>query len=92
VVARAAADCDGFRFEKVRAEDDEMMLPGALKYGGLPALAALAAPGELYVYNDNGTDAGRWLKPVYSAAGYPSALQQSSEKAPAEKVVEWLTK
>src|SRR5262249_10701241 len=70
-VARTAADCDGFRFEKVRAEDDEMMLPGALKYGGLPALAALAAPGELYLHNDSGTDAGRWLKPVYSAAGYP---------------------
>jgi dienelactone hydrolase len=90
--ARTAADCDGFRFDKVRAEDDEMMLPGALKYGGLPALAALAAPGELFIYNDSGTDAGHWLKPVYSAAGYPSALQQLPEKATAEKVVEWLTR
>ena len=35
-----------------------MMLPGALKYGGLPALAALAAPGELYVHNHHGTGCG----------------------------------
>ena len=39
------------RFQNVRTTDDEMMLPGALKYGGLPAFAALCAPAELYVHN-----------------------------------------
>jgi dienelactone hydrolase len=87
-VARTAADGDGFRFEKVRTTDDEMMLPGALKYGGLPALAALAAPAELYIHHHTGT--GRWLQPVYRAAGGAERLRTSAEKAPAEKVVEWL--
>jgi hypothetical protein len=89
-VARTAADWDRFRFEKVRSTDDEMMLPGALKYGGLPALAALAAPAELYAHNHRGTGSGGWLKPVYQAAGAADRLQRSSEQTPPEKVVEWL--
>src|SRR5205085_2723157 len=57
-VARTAADVNGFRFDKVRRVDDEMMLPGELKYGGLPALAALTAPGELLMHNQRGTGSG----------------------------------
>src|SRR5207253_3098308 len=34
-VSRTAADLNGFRFESVKDMNDEMMLPGALKYGGL---------------------------------------------------------
>jgi len=90
VVARTAADGNDFRFDKVRTTDDEMMLPGALKYGGLPALAALAAPGELYVHNDRGTGSGQWLKAMYEAAGAKDKNQRTSEKAADEKVVEWL--
>jgi dienelactone hydrolase len=89
-VARTAADFDGFRFEKVRTTSEEMMLPGGLKYGGLPALAALAAPAELYVHNDRGGDASYWLKPVYEAAGAVDKLQRSSEKMADATVVEWL--
>jgi dienelactone hydrolase len=89
-VTRTAADFNGFRFDKVRTTNDEMMLPGGLKYGGLPALAALAAPGELYGHNYRGTGSGQWLKPVYEAAGASDKHQRSSEKATNEKVVEWL--
>jgi hypothetical protein len=89
-VARTAADYNGFRFEKVRRMNDEMLLPGALKYGDLPALAALAAPGELFVHNHHGTGSGHWLKPVYEIAGGKDKLQRQSEKATAEKVVAWL--
>jgi dienelactone hydrolase len=89
-VARTAADFDAFRFDKVRTTTDEMMLPGALKYGGLPALAALAAPAELYVHNPQGTGSGRWLKAVYQAAGAMDKLQTPSEKVTDEKAVEWL--
>jgi dienelactone hydrolase len=91
-VACTAADWDGFRFDKVRSVEDEMMLPGGLKYGGLPALAALAAPGELFAHNHVGTDAEHWLKAVYPASGKPKNLQMLSEKASGEKVVEWLTR
>jgi hypothetical protein len=89
-VARTAADVNGFRFEKVRTTTDEMMQPGGLKYGGLPALAALTVPAELYVHNHQGTGSGHWLRAVYEAAGAKEKLQRSSEKTADEKVVEWL--
>jgi dienelactone hydrolase len=87
-VARTAADADGFRVEAVRSADDPMMLPGALKYGGLPALAALAAPGELYAHGV--TDPGDWLTAVYAAAGAKEKLHRLAEKQPEGKVVAWL--
>jgi len=40
-VDRTFADLDWFRFGDVTTTADPMMLPGALKYGGLPAFAAL---------------------------------------------------
>jgi dienelactone hydrolase len=89
-VVRTAADMNQFRFEHVRTMDDEMMLPGAVKYGGLPALAALAAPGDLYLHNHRGTASGRWLKGVYEAAGAADRLHRQAEKASAETVVAWL--
>ncbi|MBI1916051.1 MAG: acetylxylan esterase [Planctomycetes bacterium] len=89
-VARTAADVDGFRFDRVRRTDDEMMLPGALKYGGLPALAALTAPGELLTHNQRGTGSGRWLKAVYKAAKAADRAQESGTKLSAAKVVDWL--
>ncbi len=89
-IKRTAADMDEFRFEKVRTTNDEMMLPGALKYGGLPALMALAAPAELFVHNHRGTGTGQWLKPVYEAAGAIDKLKQEPLKESTAKVVEWL--
>ncbi len=91
-VARTAADFNGFRYEKVRTTSDEMMLPGALKYGGLSAFAALAAPGELYVHHHQGTGSGPWLKGVYQAAGASDRLQRSSPRLEPEKVAEWLVR
>jgi dienelactone hydrolase len=89
-VARTAADLDGFRFEKVTRTDDPMMLPGALKYGGLPALAALAAPGELFLHNQKGTGARTWIEPVYRTAGAAKQYHGEEKAIAASKVVEWL--
>jgi dienelactone hydrolase len=89
-VARTAADFNRFRFDNVTAVSDEMMLPGALKYGGLPALAGLCAPGELFVHNDQNTGSEQWLKPVYQAAGAAEQWQRFAEKVMVEKVVDWL--
>jgi dienelactone hydrolase len=89
-VARTAADVDRYRFDSVRRTSDEMMMPGALKYGGLPALASLAAPGELFVHNLQGSGSGRWLKAAYKAAGADDKLTRSGTPVPAEKVAAWL--
>jgi dienelactone hydrolase len=91
-VVRTAADVDGFRFESVATDYNEMMLPGAVKYGGLPALAALAAPGELSIHNNRGTGMGQWLKAAYGAAGAADHLHTSGDKLEAEKVAEWLVR
>jgi dienelactone hydrolase len=89
-VARTVAEGNEFRFEKVRTVNDEMMLPGALKYGGLYAFAALAAPAEVYVPNHHGTGSGHWMKAIYAAVGKPENYQGAPEKVSPEKIVEWL--
>jgi dienelactone hydrolase len=91
-VARTAADGDGFRFDNVTTPGDEMLLPGAVKYGGLPAFTALCAPAELYLHHHQGTGSGKWVKEAYEAAGQGGRLERLSEKAPPEKVAEWLLK
>jgi dienelactone hydrolase len=89
-VARTAADANGFRFEKVQTMDDPMMLPGALKYGGLSALTALAAPGEVYIYQSEGTGMDRWMKPVYEAAGAADRFTQDDHGSTKDAVKQLL--
>jgi hypothetical protein len=89
-VARTAADVSGFRFDKVTTTSDEMMLPGALKYGGLPAVAALCAPGKLCLHNHSGAGIGRITKDAYAAAAAVDSLRLNSEKMKPEKLIEWL--
>src|SRR5207245_4622798 len=88
-VERTAADCHKFRFDKVSSVNDEMMLPGAVKYGGLPAFAALCAPHPLFVHNHQGTGTGQLLNPAYELTE-KDALHRLSEKATAEQVVDWV--
>jgi dienelactone hydrolase len=88
-VSRTVADCDRFAFEDVRTTGDEMMLPGALKYGGLPGLAALCAPGELSLYNEAASSKPT-LKDAYQAAEAADHLVGTKEELGAEKVLQWL--
>jgi dienelactone hydrolase len=89
-VERTAADAQQYRFESVKAMSDEMMLPGALKYGGLSAFMGLCAPHELYLHNAAAAGIGPWLKPAYQASGKSEKAHQVAEKTAPEKVVEWL--
>jgi hypothetical protein len=89
-VDRCAVDVDGFRFDKVRKTNDEMMLPGALKYGGLPAFAALCAPHDLLLYNHKGTGMGQWVKRAYEAAKASDHFKSEGEELEGDNVIEWL--
>ncbi len=91
-VAKVAADLNGFRFDDVTKTDDPMMLPGAVKYGGLGSFLALCAPTRVLVHNNKGTGIGRTAKAAYKAAGAPDALTVAGEKLDDAKVVEWLMK
>jgi hypothetical protein len=89
-VRRTAIDFNGFRFDSVTRMTDEMMLPGALKYGGLPVLATLAAPEELHVYNARNAGSNSWLRAAYTAAGRPDNLYWCDETKSPEEVVRWM--
>jgi dienelactone hydrolase len=87
-VARTAADVNQFRFDQVRDTNDPMMLPGAVKYGGLPALVGLCAPGELYLHNLQ--EPADWITSAYDAAGSGRGWERWEKKTAPEKVVAWL--
>jgi hypothetical protein len=89
-VTRAVIDMDEFRFGKIQKTDDPMMLPGAVKYGGLPAFAALCAPGEVFFHNHAGTSSGKIVKAAYDAASAGDKLKREPKPAKPEEIVEWL--
>jgi len=89
-VVRTAADLNGFRFESVRTNDDPMMLPGALKYGGMAAFASLCAPGELFLHNHQGTGADQWVQAAYQSAGAAGRLKREAGRVDPAKLLEWL--
>jgi dienelactone hydrolase len=91
-VAKTAADLNQFDFAKITDPADPMMLPGAVKYGGMGAFLALCAPGEVLVHNHKGTETGRAARAAYEAAGAANKLTRSPDKLDPAKVVEWLVK
>ncbi len=91
-VKKTAADLNRFRFDKIEKADDPMMLPGAVKYGGLGAFLALCAPGEVLVHNQAGTGTGELSRAAYKAAGAADKLNRNADKLDPMKVVEWLVK
>lgn len=55
-VDRAVIDTGGFRFGKVLDLHEPNFLPGGAKYGDVPALLALGAPGRTWVAGENAAD------------------------------------
>lgn len=91
-VSKLAADLNGFRFEEVTKTDDPMLLPGAVKYGGLGAFLALCAPTPVLVHNNKGTGVGRPAKAAYKSAAAADAITVAGDKLADANVVEWLVK
>lgn len=48
---RAAIDLNDFDFDQVKSSGDEMMLPGALKYGGVYGFAPLCEKGKVSLWH-----------------------------------------
>lgn len=91
-VSETIADARGFRFSKVNSTSDPMFLPGALKFGDWPGLAALAAPQPLTVagLKDISETERKPLTAVYAAAG--ASIQLRDEPLTADAVVQQLAR
>ena len=84
-IARASIDLDGFEFTAVRDPFDPMMLPGALKYGGIAGLLPLLTSGQTQLY--------RLSSPAPASQGRaprPAALSVRSGPPDAERMARWL--
>lgn len=85
----AAVDTGGFRFADLTSYRHPQFLPGAVKYGDLPALLALSAPHPLWIAGE-GDQIPEIVNRTYVAGGYPDAVQSYSQLDAPDQAVEWL--
>jgi hypothetical protein len=90
-IARAAIDLNGFDFTQVHDSDDEMMLPGGLKYGGLLGFAPLFGtnPGATELFRAPNTTPP-WLNA--SLLGPRTSIRRDATAPQADGMVQWLLK
>jgi hypothetical protein len=63
-LTRASIDLAGFDFDRITNGTDDMMLPGALKYGGVHGFLSLCGSGETEVYGAPSPSSGAPRTPV----------------------------
>jgi dienelactone hydrolase len=90
-VARAAIDTGGFRFALLRSIGDLNFLPGGAKYGDLPGMLALGAPGELWLAGEGPTGPAL-VRATYEAAGAGDKLQvfAGQDRDKTDAALRWL--
>ena len=72
-IDRAVIDTQGFRFGKVLDLHSPDFLPGGAKYGDLPGMLAMGAPGKLWLAGE-GAEEARELQKNYQTANAASQL------------------
>lgn len=87
-IDKAALGTSGFRFAKLNRVDDANFLPGAVKYGDVPALLALAAPGSLWT---NEKSAPEVVSAAYRGSKSLVTYDGPDGKA-ADSAAEWIAK
>ena len=91
-IEKCAIDTGGFRFASLDRLNHPMFLPGAVKYGDVPALLALNAPHKLWVGGEDQDKDPRLdiIAATYTTAAAMPAL--ATGKGGADEAVEWLMK
>ncbi|MCH5372713.1 MAG: acetylxylan esterase, partial [Planctomycetes bacterium] len=91
-IERAAIDTGGFRFVDLKSYRDPNFLPGAVKYGDLPGLLALAAPHTLWIAGENGK-VPQLVVDAYDSCGASAAVQafDGQPETVAMAAARWLT-
>ena len=86
-VDSAAIDTGGFRFANLASYRDVNFLPGALKYGDLPALLALSAPDRLWIGGET-EESLSIVTAAYAASGQLQHLRIHTRQQ--QGMVQWL--
>jgi hypothetical protein len=89
-VNKAAIDTGGFRFASLTKFNDVMFVPGAAKYGDVPALLALNAPGKLWVAGEPGEVEA--VKRAYGAAAQSDGIAIAPSDGRADSAVDWIVR
>lgn len=85
-----AADTGGFRFASVNDIYDVNFLPGSAKYGDLPGLLALGAPGKAWLAGET-LESAELVQRMYQKAGAKGSLTFASDaKNKEDEAVRWL--
>lgn len=92
-VSRVAVDTAGFRFDNISKIRDPMLWPGAVKFGDVPGLLALAAPTTLAITGEGGK-LPEQVKHTYKAASASESVTsiESPEKEVTAKLAAWIAK
>jgi hypothetical protein len=90
-IDQAVIDTGGFRFGQVLDLHDPNFLPGGAKYGDLPALLALGAPGRIWVGGES-REALALAQSQYQAANAGKNLTRFTGEAQQVRAaaLEWL--
>lgn len=90
-VDRTLVETDGFRFGKILDLHDVNFLPGGAKYGDLPGMLSLAAPGQLWLAGEN-KDGLDFVRAAYKAVGHEDNLSVFNGAPEGTRVaaVKWL--
>ena len=91
-VDRTAIDTAGFRFGSLTEFDDPQFLPGAVKYGDVPALLALCAPSEVFILGEKELPAIAKASWQSSGAIKSATLFNGEASAKANSIVQWLSR
>jgi hypothetical protein len=88
-VDRAVIDTQGFRFGKVLDIHSPDFLPGGAKYGDVPAMLALGAPGRLWLTGEAGNGVST-VKAQYRDAASRTTTFEGSGAAATKAAVDYL--
>ena len=84
------SEIDPFAFSKLKSLEAPNFLPGALKYGDMPAFLALCAPAKLRLVSRHDPD--QLVRAAYRAAGAPRAFEPITPSQSVPAVLEWIAR
>lgn len=88
-IDRLAIDTEGFRFASITDYRSPDFLPGAVKYGDLPAILALSSPHPLWFAGEGGRIA-EFVQAAYSTENARQNVISWAQQSIDESAVEWI--